>query len=507
MDQTFVPPRRKGSIRILAFSDWRVQNYEDLLHFIERVPTCDIVVYAGDDLDRLISAQEIIRQVVEMTTAGQLLFVAGNDDTPEDRELLGKLPFIHNLHLEPFKFGNFVFVGLEGTTDGMGFIQHSERQVKEHLNENLLSVRRRNGWKGLLPVIISHAPPHGVLDMAMRHSLLPRARAIGSASLRDFLDKHKVPLTVCGHVHLCGGREAELQNNNLVVNIASHDDRGADGRLAVIDLKRSGRAEVNFFTTTDLLHQHELSRLHHVGVSRVRLLISNGIKCLEDVSEDNSVKLRLPGCGEWHVRRWIRQATLLRSGRKCIEILDQDKMTFLEEGHFVTWDIETDLAQSCIWLIGAYDTLTGEMKQFFSPADEKACIEEFAGWMAERPGALPVSYSGSRFDSRVLSKSLARHGVVDRSSMCERDVDLGAKLLYSCVHTFSSARLKDLAHELGFEFRHPGLDGMSVGLMFSEYLETGRRPRSWKRYLEYNQDDVAATTLILNHLNSSGRYE
>ena len=142
----------------------------------------------------------------------------------------------------------------------------------------------------------------------------------------------------------------------------------------------------------------------------------------------------------------------MRGGRKCIEILDHDKMTFLREGHFVVWDIETDLAQSYVWLIGACDTLTGERKQFFDPVDEKACVEEFVEWMAERPTALPVSYSGSRFDPRTLSKSLARHGVTDRTTVCQRDVDLGAKLIYNCVHTFPSTRLKDLAHELGFKF-------------------------------------------------------
>ncbi|MDQ3821173.1 MAG: hypothetical protein M3362_26310, partial [Acidobacteriota bacterium] len=162
----------------------------------------------------------------------------------------------------------------------------------------------------------------------------------------------------------------------------------------MIDLKPSGRAEVKFFSTLDMLHRHELSRLHHVGVARVRLFLSNGIVCLADVSEENRERLRLPGCGDWHVRRWILQAALIKRGRKGIEILDHDKMTFLRERHFVVWDIETDLAQSCIWLIGACDMLTGEKKQFFDPVDEKACVEEFVGWMSERPTALPVINEG-----------------------------------------------------------------------------------------------------------------
>jgi len=146
MNKSFLPPRRKGIIRILAFSDWRVQDYNDLLQFIKQIPTCDLVVYAGDDLDRLIASQDAVRQAVEMTTAGRLLFVAGNDDVPEDRELLGELLFCHDLHKSPYEFENFIFLGQEGTTDGMGFIQHSERQVKEHLDEHL-AARRQKGRK------------------------------------------------------------------------------------------------------------------------------------------------------------------------------------------------------------------------------------------------------------------------------------------------------------------------------------------------------------------------
>jgi hypothetical protein len=57
-----------------------------------------------------------------------------------------------------------------------------------------------------------------------------------------------------------------------VINIASHDSRGSEGRFSVIDLDRSGRAAVSFHTTGILLRDHELGRLQHVGMSRVRKL-------------------------------------------------------------------------------------------------------------------------------------------------------------------------------------------------------------------------------------------
>lgn len=493
-----VPPRRRNCVRILAISDWRVQDYEDLLRLSNRIPTCDVVVYGGDDLDRLIEAKELIKRIVENTSAGQLLFVAGNDDDPHDKACLGRTNFAHDLHEEPFFYKGFAFLGVEGTTDGMGFIQHTESEVRATLERHTLSAKKLKARKTLLPVIVSHAPPRGILDMAMRHA--SQARSIGSTSLREFLEERTVPLTICGHVHLCGGRQEVLPNRNLVINIASHDHENAEGRVAVIDLSRSGGAKTSFHETSILLYDHELSRLQHVGVSRVRRFLQNGIKKLEDVTAENKEKLRLPGCGDRHIARWIRQSELIRRGFEGIEIFDHDKLTFLKESSFVVWDIETDLNQSRIWLIGAHDTETNETKQFFNPDDERACIEGFINWMAERPHAVPVSFSGSRFDPRVLLKSLTWHGVKDVVKVTARDIDLGNILMYSCVHTFPSTKVKDLADHLGYRFRHPELDGMSVGIMFSQYLRSRSAPKKWKPYLEYNEDDVMATLLILDNL-------
>jgi uncharacterized protein YprB with RNaseH-like and TPR domain len=65
-----------------------------------------------------------------------------------------------------------------------------------------------------------------------------------------------------------------------------------------------------------------------------------------------------------------------------------------------------------------------------------------------------------------------------------------------CVHSFGVPfRLKELAVALGFHFRHTDLDGMQVGMAFEEYLRS-RRPPAWHRLLEYNEDDVMATTHI-----------
>jgi len=503
MSDLLVPPRSRKSIRILAFSDWRGQDYENLLQLIERVPDYDVILYGGDDLDRMVASQEVVQQIVEQTATKRLLFVAGNDDEPMDKRILAKADYSHDLHEEPFFYKSFAFFGIEGTTDGLGLIIHSEAQVKETLNKHMQFIKQKKGRRKLLPIVVSHAPPRDVLDMAMRHAVLRKPREIGSTSLREFLDVNRVPLTICGHVHLFGGRQETLPNKNLIINTASHDNPGSEGKIAVIDLSPSGRAEVCIFTTHVLIRDHPLGRLQHVGDKRIRQLLQNGIKDLEDIIPENKAKLRLPSCGERHIRIWIRQAELIRSGFVGIEVLDRDKLAFLEGGHFVVWDIETDLNQSHIWLIGALDTKTGERKQFFNPDDEKTCIKEFVSWMAERPAATPISFSNFRFDPNTLRKSLERHDVKDTVDVCTRDVDLCNRLLYYCAHTYPTVKVKDLAQHLGYKFRHPDLDGFSVGAMFSRYLRTGRAPSNWDPYLEYNDDDVGATHLILSKVSEA----
>jgi len=109
MNNLLVAPRRRGCIRIPALSDWRVQDYEDLHELTDRIPGCDVVLYGGDDLDRGLAARDVVQQIVEKTTLKRLLFVAGNDDLPEDKQSLADVAYAHDLHEEPFVYKGFAF--------------------------------------------------------------------------------------------------------------------------------------------------------------------------------------------------------------------------------------------------------------------------------------------------------------------------------------------------------------------------------------------------------------
>jgi len=91
-------------------------------------------------------------------------------------------------------------------------------------------------------IIISHSPPYGTLDFAVRFG----SRNIGSRPLRQFLDSSpNSVLCVCGHVHRCGG-QAERIGKTLVVNASSHDSVGERGKVAIIQIKDDNSASVEW---------------------------------------------------------------------------------------------------------------------------------------------------------------------------------------------------------------------------------------------------------------------
>jgi hypothetical protein len=112
----------------------------------------------------------------------------------------------------------------------------------------LKSAKRLSGKNGRI-IIVSHVPPRGVLDRAMRYG----DEAIGSTALREFIDaEDHVPLVVCGHVHRCGG-QCQTVGRTVVVNVSSHDDAFTRANMAWITISEVGEVQVEFTKLPSLL--------------------------------------------------------------------------------------------------------------------------------------------------------------------------------------------------------------------------------------------------------------
>ncbi|MEM1845524.1 MAG: metallophosphoesterase [Desulfurococcaceae archaeon] len=238
LPQYLVRFKHKGPLRILAFSDYRVHDVKLLLNLVKDSSIKpDIILYAGDDIDRFVSisnnshthaCQECISQYnyfeeLARETRYGLGAVRGNDSLLAGRYIKGKK--VYNLQYIWLRVGSYLIIGLEDAPAeyGTGSYIEADYRIRLELAKNMLR-------RGERLIVVSHAPPYGILDSAMRFG----ERSIGSIALREFIEEFdKVALVICGHVHRCGGKYEKIRNVT-VVNVSSHDDYYSRANIAWI---------------------------------------------------------------------------------------------------------------------------------------------------------------------------------------------------------------------------------------------------------------------------------
>src|SRR3989344_813905 len=128
-------------MKILAFSDWRVFDPEEVELFIKDFePDIDLVVYAGDDLNNfsaprstfIFDSRSYFERRAALAKKCLCLAVAGNDDFPDQKKIL-KGTGVIDLFEHPKVVDKFAFLGIEGSSLGPGILQHSEKELEQHL--------------------------------------------------------------------------------------------------------------------------------------------------------------------------------------------------------------------------------------------------------------------------------------------------------------------------------------------------------------------------------------
>ena len=475
---------RRGT-KILCLSDWRTQPIECLVDFLDDLPTKpDFIFYAGDDNERFGDFQELAERA-NIAVAG----VVGNDNLPDFRFKFGVSRCI-DLHRIPIVTENgWGIIGLEGSPKPIGFILYEERDARAHLERQFARVMREGARK---VIVVSHAPPRGMLDLSIRFADERGVDHIGSTALASFIKQHssKIPLVVCGHSHLNGGKH-QIVKQTLIINVSSHDDRSSPGNVATLLLTESiPKLSWHRLNTAS----YDFHRLYQCGYRRDRALRNHGFTKLDDIVDSNLKRLKaVPGIWGSLADRWIEQADCIRSG--VIRVKNLPEVAPFTTSHTLFYDIETDLGPSKVWLIGVLDEENGEFRHFFEKRSEKKLLRNFSAFLDTRPEHLLVSYSGTSFDSRVLVGRARAHGFPRLASRMEADRDFCPVARKTFVGNTISYKLKELARQLGYSFRKGDLDGLAVGMMYSEYRYSGNEPK-WSDLLIYNEDDVRA----LRHL-------
>ncbi|MEM0049404.1 MAG: hypothetical protein QW424_00720 [Candidatus Bathyarchaeia archaeon] len=463
-----------------------------------------------------------------------LAAIIGNDDTGPDRfRIYGRNVYeIHNTWID---MGRILIVGLEGSTCGFGPSGHySEGSVRLRLE------LAREFSEGKKLVIVSHSPPRGVLDRAMRFG----DEAIGSLALRDFLEEegNNVVLIICGHVHRCGGMHEKI-NNATVINVSSHDDPFSKANVAWIVLDQyGGIEEIKWLKIPSLVEtimkescgEEKLLRLQRearLSRNEAELFIEAcrkyGKKLFDDLTELAGIKhrygfswsnifklyeygIRAPeSITEAAFRRALKESRgidkvhLKRAYAKVLREREKETVYLInsipipDNNQLVIFD--TEYSGSIGVLYGFLDAESGELKQF---------------WFDEKPKA-------QEYLRTKLNKVFIHWGGSDRSLLQQ---ELGCRaptinLLYfvqtSLVAPISSANLREVHDALcgaleGDFWKRSfyGIDGLDKLILCNRILSEPDNAEAREELAAANKADILALQHVIEkirQLNSGAR--
>jgi len=483
-------------LRILTFSDWRVQPIDYMLDYLEQEDEFfDIILYAGDDVERFRDSNiNYFEEIAKYSRFG-LIAVKGNDDAhKKEYEIKGDNVF--DGHRNPIIVDGVGIICVEGAVGNLGAILYKEVDYQKHLKLQL-SKLKDNEIKNL--ILLSHCPPKGILDLSYRFGIAH----IVSVALLNFIEKYEPILTVCGHSHINGGKIEKLGNTS-VINIASHDDVGERGKICIIQIK-NGKVEHEFLELP-LIQETDLKLLFNVGRAAIKGLYNLGVKSIKDLTPKQfNDYTKLPGIYSQHVGRWFEQKEAIETG---VVILKKNTLTNdIANKNYICYDIETNIENDYIWCIGAYDSKDDNFCQFFQKDDENKLLNDFQNYLSERLDRLLISYSNCRFEQRLITEcSMKYDNLKPLLSIVKDDIDLQIIINSILIGNFKSYGTKQLANQLGYLWQDSTIDGMDVGLAFSYYQKTGKEP-DWKSFLQYNKDDVLGTRAIIEYIKKIYRGE
>lgn len=493
------------NLRIVAFSDYRVQDIDLLTDFLVKMEEKpDLILYGGDDISRFVEFEYIksdshpnfvergkmirnrFEEIASLSKLG-ICAVIGNDDLPSVRSYIrGKN--VHSVQERPIAFGNYVVIGIEGAIHdpkdksiGIGYTLYSETSLKKYLEKIKKMSKNRK------MIILSHCPPKGTLDLAYRFGI----RNIGSRSLKEFIQKNQknIPLVVCGHVHLQGGNNTTI-GKTTVVNAASHDSPGEPGRVAIIDIQDDSVVNVDWH------EMYGIAGVWGIGPVRYQKFKEAGILTIDKLFGISEEELcNYIQCGSSYASKILIRARAVFEKK----VIPLEEMRSIEDD-CAFLDIETDLAQKLVWLIGIYFKKSGEFIQLVAhtPSEEKKILTQFLEKMRDFKGKI-YTFSGTRFDERVLKNRLDNYKM-DYSKIAEF-VDLAMEIQRSFAFPMKSYGLKSIASHFGYNYRHPDLSGMTVALEYLLNYQKTKDKKLMKKLLEYNEDDIRSLPWIMERLS------
>lgn len=237
---------------------------------------------------------------------------------------------------------------------------------------------------------------------------------------------------------------------------------------------------------------HDVSLIYGLSRPNHYKLAEIGIKTLEDLENSNTEELaELHGFTVESIKKWKEQANVLITGK--------DKITKIKlpdvEKH-ICLDIE-NTEEGVIYLIGLWD---GKFKYFHSDSNEEKIVNEFVDYLLSLNSY--VLYHYGSIERTIFKKLFEKYKIPEdvAKSILSNMIDLLVLVRKNAILPISFYNLKDVAKYFGYKWRASDASGSNSMVWYSEWLEK-KDKEMLKKILDYNEDDVKATALVLKRLS------
>lgn len=192
-------------MKLICISDLH-GRFGEIKRIEDSIKTADLVVLAGDitNFGHKEKAKAIVNEILELNK--DLLAVPGNCDLHDVVGLLEELEISIHGDGRPIEGIGFFGVGGSNSTPFNTPQEYSEGELERFLNEGYEKIKEQE-----MKVMISHPPPY--------NTKLDKTRAglhVGSKKVREFIEKIRPNLVLCGHIHEAKGRDKIA--NSIILN-------------------------------------------------------------------------------------------------------------------------------------------------------------------------------------------------------------------------------------------------------------------------------------------------
>ena len=221
-------------------------------------------------------------------------------------------------------------------------------------------------------------------------------------------------------------------------------------------------------------------------------LLEQGIKTVKDLVEIDTEKLAELSCvNEGTALRWKDQAEVVLSKKDKIMKIDLP-----ETKNHICLDIETS-EDGFVYLIGLWHN--NKFVHFFSEKNEKNTFEDFIEYLLSLKDYRLYHYG--TFEKTVFRQIFEKYNIDEniRHEIFSRMTDLFQLVKKYAILPLNYYNLKDVAKHFGFKWRASDASGGNSMIWYDEWVKN-KDKKLLKKILEYNEDDVKATSIVLEKL-------